>query len=141
MRFCVMVLATAESEAGAPPDLAMLEAMMAFNEQLVAAGVMAAADGLKPTSAGARVRFDGNTRSVRPGPFPLTDSTLAGFWIWNVDSLEAAIEWVKKAPNPMDGPSEIEIRPIYEVEDFSEAGADLVAKEKQMRDKLAGRAN
>ena len=141
MRFCVMVLATAESETGAPPDLAMLEAMTAFNEQLVAAGVMAAADGLKPTSAGARVRFDGSTRTVRPGPFPLTDSTLAGFWIWNVDSLEAAIEWVKKAPNPMDGPSEIEIRPLYELEDFSEASPDLMAKEKQMREQLARNSN
>ena len=120
MRFMVIVKATADSEAGAMPSSEMLEAMGNYNEELVKAGIMLAGDGLHPSSKGARVRFDGPSRTVVDGPFAETKELVAGFWIWQVSSLEEAIEWVKRCPNPMPGPSEIEIRQIFSSEDFGE---------------------
>jgi hypothetical protein len=121
MRVMVLVKSTEESEAGVMPSDRLLREMGAFNEELVKAGVMLAGDGLKPSSAGARVRFSGSRRTVIDGPFIETKELIAGFWVWQVDSLEEAIEWVKRCPNPMNGESEIEIRPIFEADDFGEA--------------------
>ena len=119
MRVMVMVKATPQSEAGEMPSQALWDAMGAFNEELTRAGVLLAADGLKPSRAGARVRFDGARRLVLDGPFAETKELVAGFWIWQVRSLEEAIEWARRCPNPFEtGTSEIEIRPFYEDEDF-----------------------
>ena len=131
MRFMVMVKATKESEAGIMPDPALFEAMGKFNEELVKAGVMLAGDGLKPSSKGARVRFSGTNRTVVDGPFAETKELVAGFWLWQCRSLEEAIEWVKRCPNPMPTDSEIEIRPLYDLEDF----ADVVSPEEMEREK------
>jgi hypothetical protein len=120
MRFMVMVKATKESEAGALPSEELLRAMGNYNEELVKAGVMLAGEGLQPSSKGARVRFSGNKRTVIDGPFAETKELVAGFWIWQVKSKEEAIEWVKRCPNPMPGESDIEIRQIFESEDFGE---------------------
>ena len=120
MRFMVIVKATEDSEAGRMPTEELLTAMMKYNEELVKAGIMLAGDGLQPTSKGARVQFDGPKRTVVDGPFAETKELVAGYWIWQVRSLEEAIEWVKRCPNPMFGPSEIEIRPLYDIEDFGE---------------------
>jgi hypothetical protein len=120
MRFMVIVKATKDSEAGIMPSTELLTAMGAYNEELVKAGIMLAGDGLHPSSKGARVRFDGDKRSVVDGPFAETKELIAGFWIWQCKSWEEAIEWVKRCPNPMPGPSEIEIRQIFEAEDFGE---------------------
>lgn len=121
MRFMVMVKATATSEAGALPNTEDLAAMGAYNAELVKAGILLAADGLKPSSAGARVRFSGNERTVIDGPFAETKELLAGYWILEVGSTEEVIEWVRRCPNPMPGEeSEIEIRPIYEDDDFGD---------------------
>ena len=120
MRFMILVKATKDSEAGQLPDPKMLEAMGKFNEELVKAGVMLAAEGLQPSSKGARVRFSGPKRTVIDGPFAETKELVAGFWLWQVKSREEAIEWVKRCPNPMPGDSEIEIRQVFEVEDFAE---------------------
>ena len=120
MRFMVMVKATADSEAGVLPTQEMLAAMGRFNEELVKAGVMQSGEGLKPSSKGARVRFSGKDRRVIDGPFAETKELVAGFWIWKCASLQEAIDWVKRCPNPMPGPSEIEIRPFYEMEDFAD---------------------
>jgi len=114
----VIVKATKESEAGEMPSTELLTAMGKYNEELVKAGIMLAGDGLHPSSKGARIRFDGPKRSVIDGPFAETKELIAGFWIWQVRSLDEAIEWVKRCPNPMDGPSEIEIRQIFEMDDF-----------------------
>lgn len=121
MKVMVMVKATADSEANVMPTTEMLEAMMRFNQELVDAGVMLAGEGLKPSTEGVRVAFDGPSRSVIDGPFAETRELVAGFWLWQVRSLDEAIEWVKRCPNPMPGPSEIEIRPLYEMSDFAEA--------------------
>jgi hypothetical protein len=121
MRFMVIVKATKDSEAGVMPSTEMLTAMGKFNEELVKAGIMLAGDGLHPSSKGARVRFEGPKRTVTDGPFAETKELIAGFWIWQVRSLDEAIEWVKRCPNPMDSPSEIEIRQIFEADDFGEA--------------------
>ncbi len=121
MRCMVFVKATKESEAGAMPDLEMLKEMGKFNEELVKNGIMLAGDGLHPTSKAARVRFSGKDRTVIDGPFAETKELVAGFWIWQVKSLQEAIEWVKRCPNPMPSESEIEIRPIFEPEDFGPA--------------------
>ena len=121
MRFMVIVKATKESEAGVLPDPKLLAAMGKYNEEMAKAGVMLAGEGLQPSSKGARVRFTGSKRTVIDGPFAETKELIAGFWIWQVRSLDEAIEWVKRCPNPMDGPSEIEIRQIFEAEDFGEA--------------------
>ena len=120
MRFMVMVKATTDSEAGAPPTQELLEAMMAYNEELVKAGIMKGGDGLQPSSKGARVQFDGAKRSVVDGPFAETKELVAGYWLWECASLDEAIAWVKRCPNPMPGPSEIEIRPLFELADFGE---------------------
>jgi hypothetical protein len=120
MRFMVMVKATKDSEAGVPPTQELLEAMMAYNEELVKAGIMKGGDGLQPSSKGVRVQFDGSKRSVVDGPFAETKELVAGYWLWECKSLDEAIEWVKRCPNPMPGPSEIEIRPLYELADFGE---------------------
>ena len=120
MRVMVFVKATAESEAGILPTAELLEAMGNFNQQLVEAGIMTSGAGLKPTSTGKRVKFDGPQRVVTDGPFTETKELVAGLWEWNVKDLDEAIEWVKKCPNPMPGPSEIEIRPMYEMEDFAD---------------------
>lgn len=121
MRFMILVKASEESEAGKMPDERMLTEMGNFNEELVKAGIMRAGEGLHPSSRGARVKFSGKERTVTDGPFAETKELVAGFWIWEVDSLEEAIEWVKRCPNPMESESEIEIRQIFEADDFGEA--------------------
>jgi hypothetical protein len=121
MRFLVMVKATKDSEAGVMPDVQLLTEMGKFNEELVKAGIMLAGEGLHPSSKGKRVRFDGGKRTVIDGPFAETKELVAGFWIWQVKSLEEAVEWVKRCPNPHPGESEIEIRPLFELADFGEA--------------------
>lgn len=133
----VMLKATADSEAGVMPSRELLEAMGKFNEELVQAGVMLAGDGLRPSSHGARVAFDGAQRRVIDGPFAETRELVAGFWLWQVRSLDEAIEWVKRCPNPMPGPSEIEIRPLFEAEDFGDAlTPELRAQEDRLRERL-----
>jgi len=122
MRFMVIVKANADSEAGVMPKRELLEAMGKFNEKLVQAGVMLAGEGLHPSSKGARVKFSGTKRTVIDGPFAETKELIAGFWLWQVKSREEAIEWVKRCPNPFEGDSVIEIRQVFEVEDF---GAEL----------------
>jgi len=120
MRFMVMVKATQDSEQGALPSEEMLSAMGSYNEELAKAGVMLAGEGLQPSSKGARVQFSGASRTVVDGPFAETKELVAGFWIFQTKSLEECIEWVKRCPNPMPGPSEIEIRQVFEAEDFGE---------------------
>ena len=138
MRFMVMVKATADSEAGVMPSEAMLASMGRFNEELVKAGVMLAGEGLHPSAKGARVRFSGSERTVVDGPFAETKELVAGFWIWQCASMQEAIDWVKRCPNPMPGPSEIEIRPIFEAEDFGEVFTpELREQEERLRDELA----
>jgi hypothetical protein len=121
MRFMVIVKATKESEAGEMPSTELLAAMGKFNEELVKAGIMLAGDGLHPSSKGARVRFSGAKRTVIDGPFAETKELVAGYWIWQVRSLDEAIEWVKRCPNPMESESDIEIRQVFEADDFGEA--------------------
>ena len=118
MRVMVLVKATKDSEAGTLPSTEMFEAMGKYNEELIKAGIMQTGDGLKPSSKGKRVAFDGAKRTVIDGPFAETKELVAGFWIWTVKDMAEAVEWVKRCPNPMPGPSEIEIRPFYEMEDF-----------------------
>ena len=118
MRVMVFVKATEASERGDLPTTEMLEAMGRFNDELTKAGVMRAGDGLKPTSAGKRVAFDGPGRTVIDGPFAQTREQVAGFWLWDVKDMNEAVAWVRRCPNPMPGPSEIEIRPLYEMADF-----------------------
>jgi hypothetical protein len=120
MRVMVIVKATKDSEAGVMPSQKLLEDMGKFNEQLVKAGIMLAGDGLKPSNKGKRVKFSGDKRSVVDGPFAETKELVAGFWIWQVRSMEEAVEWVRRCPNPMEDESEIEIRPVFEAEDFGE---------------------
>ena len=133
MRFMVIVKATADSEAGKMPSTELLAAMGKYNEELVKAGIMLAGDGLHPCAKGARVKFDGKKRTVVDGPFAETKELIAGFWIWQVRSLDEAIEWVKRCPNPMDGPSDIEIRQIFEMEDFgAEFTPELREQEKRI---------
>jgi hypothetical protein len=120
MKVIVMVKATKDSEAGVMPSEQLLTDMGNYNEELVKAGIMLAGEGLHPSSKGARVRFSGTHRTVTDGPFTETKELVAGFWIWQVKSMEEAIAWVKRCPNPMPGESEIEIRPIFEATDFGE---------------------
>ena len=137
MRFVVMVKATKDSEAGVMPDEKMLAEMGKYNEELVKAGVMLAGEGLHPSSKGARVRFSGSKRTVIDGPFAETKELVAGFWIFQVKSREEAIEWVKRCPNPMPGESEIEIRQIFEAEDFgAEYTPELRAQEESQRQRM-----
>jgi hypothetical protein len=120
MRVMVLVKATADSEAGQLPAKEMFAAMGAYNEELKAAGILVTADGLKPSSKGKRVAFDGADRTVIDGPFAETKELVAGFWIWEIKDMDEAVAWVKRCPNPMPGPSEIEIRPFYEMADFAD---------------------
>ncbi len=138
MRVMVIIKANEESEAGVMPSEQLLREMGAFNEELVKAGVMLDGDGLKPSSEGARVRFSGSQRTVIDGPFVETKELIAGYWIWQVESLDEAIEWVKRCPNPMSGESEIEIRPIFEAEDFGEEFTpELREQDERLRAQLA----
>lgn len=121
MKVMVIVKATADSEAGVMPDPSLLTAMTRYNEDLANAGILLAGEGLKPTSQGARVQFDGPSRRVIDGPFAETRELIAGFWLWQVRSLDEAIEWVRRCPNPHPTPCEIEIRPLFEADDFGEA--------------------
>ena len=137
MRVMVLVKATKDSEAGIMPSTEMLEAMGKFNEQLVNAGIMEMGDGLRPSSKGKRVAFDGPKRTIIDGPFAATGELVAGFWLWQVKDMAEAVEWVKRCPNPMPGPSEIEIRPFYEMADFGEAiTPEVAALFDRTRDKL-----
>jgi hypothetical protein len=131
MRVMVFVKATEDSEAGVMPPTEMFEAMMKFNEELVSAGVMMDGDGLKPSVNGKRIAFDGPNRTVIDGPFAETRELVAGYWIWQVKDMAEAVEWVKRCPNPMFGPSEIEIRPFYEMEDFGEAVTPEIKEQEQ----------
>ena len=141
MRFIVMVKATKDSEAGVMPTEKMFAEMGKFNEELVKAGIMLAGEGLQPSSKGARVRFSGTKRTVIDGPFAETKELVAGFWIWKVKSKEEAIEWVKRCPNPMPTDSEIEIRQIFEAEDFGrELTPEVRAQEERLRARLTGNA-
>lgn len=142
MRFIVMVKATADSEAGVMPTEAELAAMGRFNEELVNAGVMVSGEGLHPSSQGARVRFSGKSRSVVDGPFAETKELVAGFWIWQCASLQEAIDWVKRCPNPMRSDSEIEIRRVFEAEDFgAEFTPELREQEERLREQLSAQQN
>ena len=140
MRFMIMVRATKESEAGVMPDEKLLADMGKFNEELVKAGVMLAGEGLHPSSKGARVRFSGTTRTVIDGPFTETKELIAGFWLFQVKSKEEAIEWVKRCPNPFPTDCEIEIRQVFEAEDFGEAFTpELREAEERMRAQIASK--
>ena len=123
MRVIVMVKATKESEAGTMPDEKMLTEMGKYNEELVKAGIMVAGEGLHPSSKGKRVRFSGTRRTVIDGPFAETKELLAGYWLWNVKSMDEAVEWLKRCPNPHNEESEIEIRQLFEMEDFGDSPA------------------
>lgn len=137
MRVMVLVKASAESEAGVMPDTESMAAMGRFNEELVKAGVLLAGEGLHPSSRGVRVRFSGASRTLVEGPFGQTDELVAGFWIWQVRSLDEAIEWARRCPNPMPGDSDLEIRPIFEAEDFgAEFTPELRAQEEALRERL-----
>ncbi|AXL50071.1 dehydrogenase [Paraburkholderia caffeinilytica] len=137
MRVMVMVKATPESEAGQMPGMELIEAMGRYNEELVKAGIMQGGDGLKPSSKGVRVKFSGKDRTVVDGPFSETKELIAGYWIWQVQSMDEAIEWVRRCPNPMTSDSEIEIRPFFEPADFGEAFTpELQENEKQLRQQI-----
>ena len=140
MRFMILVKADKNSEAGVLPDEKFLTDMGKYNEELVKAGIMLAGEGLQPSSKGARVRFSGKNRTVIDGPFSETKELVAGFWLWQCKSKEEAIEWVKRCPNPMVGESEIEIRQVFESEDFgAEFTPELRAQEERLRTELASR--
>ncbi|MFD7657128.1 YciI family protein [Actinosynnema sp. NPDC059797] len=140
MRFMVIVKATAETEAGAMPSEAELVEMAAFNEELVKAGVLLAGEGLHPSSKGARVYFSGDRRTVVDGPFTETKELIAGFWLLEVKSLEEAVEWVKRVPNPTGSESQIEIRQVFSSEDFENAPQELIDRENELRAELGERA-
>ena len=133
MRFMVIVKATKDSEAGALPDQKILAEMGKFNGELVKAGIMLAGEGLQPTSKGARVKFSGSKRTVIDGPFTESKELIAGFWLWEVKSLDEAIEWVKRCPNPHPGESEIEIRQVFEAADF---GAEFTPELREQEERL-----
>jgi hypothetical protein len=140
MRVMVMVKATKDSEAGVMPSQQLLTEMGQFNEQLVKAGVMLAGEGLHPSSKGVRVQFSGKNRTVVDGPFAETKELVAGYWMWQVKSMQEAIEWVKRCPNPMLEESEIEIRPVFEAADFGEAlTPELQEQEQRLRAKIEGK--
>jgi len=142
MRVMVIVKATPDSEAGVMPSERLFAEMGKFNEELVNAGIMLSGDGLKPSSAGARVHFSGDKRMVTDGPFAETKELIAGYWIWQVDSMEQAIEWAKRCPNPMNEDSDLEIRPIFEAEDFGEEFTpELREQEERLRAKLETNAS
>jgi len=140
MRVMVLIKADKDSEAGVMPSEQLLTEMGQYNEELVKAGIMLAGEGLHPSSKGARVRFEGKQRSVIDGPFAETKELLAGFWLWQVRSMEEAIEWVKRCPNPMGVSSEVEIRPVFEAEDFgAEFTPELREQEERLREQIAAR--
>ena len=132
MRFMVMVKATRDSEAGVMPKQELLQDMMKFNEELVKAGVMLAGEGMHPSAKGARVKFSGKTRTVVDGPFAETKELIAGYWIWQVKSLQEAIEWVKRCPNPFETDSEIEIRQLFETPDLTD-NPEILRKDAELR--------
>ena len=137
MRVMVIVKATSDSEAGVMPSTELFEAMGNYNQQLIDAGIMKAGEGLHPSSKGKRVRFDGASRPVVDGPFPATNELVAGFWLWEVKDMDEAVEWVKRCPNPMPGPSEIEIRRLFEAADFGEEFTpELQTQEEAQREQL-----
>lgn len=136
MRVMVIVKATPESEAGIMPSEQLLTEMTAYNEQLVNAGVMLAGEGLKPSSAGKRVEFSGASRTIVDGPFSETKELIAGFWLWQVKSIDEAVEWARRCPNPMLEDSVLEIRPVFEEEDFGEElTPEIRAKEAELRER------
>jgi hypothetical protein len=137
MRFMVLIKADQRSEAGEMPNEALLAAMGEYNEQLARAGILLAGEGLHPSSKGARVRFSGTQRTVTEGPFAQAGELIAGFWLWQVRSREEAIEWVKRCPNPMGIDSEIELRQVFELEDFPELTPELRAQEERLRADIA----
>ena len=140
MRCIVMVKATKNSEAGVMPKQELLAEMGKFNEELVKAGVLLAAEGLQPSSKGKRVRFSGSNRTVIDGPFTEAKELIAGFWLWQVRSMEEAVEWVKRCPNPCEGESEIEIRQVFEADDFGpELTPELREQEERLRKQVAGK--
>jgi hypothetical protein len=141
MRFMVIIKATKESEAGVMPSEQLLAQMGRFNEELVKAGVMLAGEGLHPSSKGARIRFSGDKRSVVDGPFAETKELIAGFWLWQVQSKAEAIEWIKRCPNPFDGESDVELRQVFEAEDFgAEFTPELREQEERLREQIAEQA-
>jgi hypothetical protein len=139
MKVMVIIKASTDSEAGVLPSGQRLSEMQKFNEELAKAGVIRAGEGLKASSAGARVRFDGAARAVTPGPFPGTNDLIAGFWIWQVRDLQEAIDWVKRCPNPQTEPTEVEIRPVFEPDDFAanDPSGEIRAAEVELRGRLA----
>lgn len=140
MRVMVIVKATKDSEAGALPSKELLTAMGKYNEELVKAGIMLAGDGLKPSSKGKRVRFSGDKRTVIDGPFAETKELIAGYWMWQVRSMEEAVEWLKRCPNPHCEDSEVEIRPVFEASDFGENFTpELREQERRLAGQIAGR--
>jgi hypothetical protein len=140
MRVMVIVKATEDSEAGIMPTTELLEAMGKYNEELVNAGIMMAGEGLHPSSKGKRIAFDGSSRTVIDGPFAETRELIAGFWLWEVKDMAEAVEWAKRCPNPMAGPSELEIRQVFEAADFGEAFTpELAEQEERLREKAAKR--
>lgn len=137
MKVMAIVKATPDSEAGRMPDPALFEAMDRFNHQLADAGVLLAGEGLKPSSAGVRVHYEGAQRHVVDGPFAETKELIAGFWLWQVRSMEEAVEWARRCPNPHHGPCVVELRPLYEADDFGEAFTpELREREEQLRARL-----
>jgi hypothetical protein len=142
MRVMVIIKATEESEAGVMPSEQLLTEMGKFNEELVNAGLMLAGEGLHPSSRAKRVRFSGSKRTVTDGPFPETKELIAGFWIWKVNSMEEAVEWVKRCPNPMNTESDVEIRPVFEAEDFGEEYTpELQQQDERLRAKIEEQTN
>ena len=140
MRVMVIVKATKESEAGALPDERLLTEMGNYNEELVKAGIMVAGEGLHPSSKGKRVRFSGTSRTVVDGPFAETKELIAGYWVWQVKSMDEAVEWLKKCPNPHNEESEVEIRPVFEADDFgAEFTPELREQEQRLRDEMEAR--
>ena len=140
MRVMVLVKATSDSEAGTMPSTELLSAMGKYNEELINAGILLAGEGLHPSMKGKRVTFDGPSRTVIDGPFAETRELVAGFWLWKVKDMAEAVEWVKRCPNPMPGPSEIEIRPVFDLADFGDAVTSEVAElHDRNREKAAGR--
>lgn len=139
MRVMVIVKATKDSEAGIMPSTEMIEAMDKYNEELIRAGIRLSADGLHPSAKGKRVAFDGAGRTVIDGPFAAAGELVAGFWLWQVKDMDEAVAWVRRCPNPMPGPSEIEIRPVFEMADFDAMTSDVAARHERNRGKTEGR--
>jgi hypothetical protein len=138
MRVMVLVKSTPSAEAGEMPSQELIEAMTAYNEELMKAGIIQGGDGLRPSSAGVRIHFSGDQRTVVEGPFDQPNQLVAGFWIWEVKDMQEAIEWARRCPNPMEEDSDLEIRPFFEMEDFGDAlTPDLRDREEKMRKTLA----